>query len=208
MADVVDLDAPALTYDRTREADPDGTPVNVYICDECAAEIRVRLDSDPVIDWKLSLGKVHRALDEHADVCPGPPLPAELATWRELCDVDAEVHHDGDAEILTGCKRPSWAAPERDVITHSPWFGGFRSTPAVLPLARRRADDAGAAYMDRAHLLVAAKQYPLQGTAGLTVGLTVGKEWLTMFTAEARQLARLLHAAADLAESETSARHD
>ncbi|MFT3660014.1 MAG: hypothetical protein QM809_01080 [Gordonia sp. (in: high G+C Gram-positive bacteria)] len=187
------------------------TPLHEVICPDCSEIITVELDPAPKAPngWALNLTRVEKIVDDHEKACPGAPLAPVRQAWLTLVGNGDRptICHYGDTSSVTDLARPSWSDPDYDHIGHG--LAYYSSAPAGVAFKRDRSINRGRG-LTRTTVEVSAQ---LSTAWGLRVGIVVaqptrdGDEACTALAspAEARQLAAVLCAAADLAESETSA---
>ncbi len=136
------------------------------------------------------------------DAVSGPATTA-WAALVEAGDVDTFIEHDDDAEKFIGLPRPSWAPIGRDLIGVSTMQTAYRSEIAAVPstIAPRHDCPGEGHLLARANVSAQLRQDGMRGVAvalhpqhpeprGLALTFTVD---------EARRLAGVLLAAADLA---------
>ncbi|MFL0292984.1 hypothetical protein ACJH6J_18295 [Mycobacterium sp. SMC-18] len=132
-----------------------------------------------------------------------PPAP-EVVRWQELADRELVIYHGGDAEKILSFPRPAWSDPDCDGIGNSVLNTRYRSaiTYVVSGYGRGDVDDDE---LEPAAFGVRVAKFG-DGTEVVNVHLRrqVDGKWvdfgLSMFLEQARELARVIDAAADLVE--------
>lgn len=171
----------------------------VFTCKDCGEEMQIIGDVDPI-----DLDDMTQQWKEQHEDCGNSAL---LAAWRKTIEASRFVRVDRDASKIPGMPaRPSWSEPEIDELT-ADGQGRFRSDTAMVPLYNLLAVARG---RDLEYSAMTARAI-LDDTNHRMVELG----WIRVFNETdtrrgsfyldvdtAREYARILLAAADLAESE------
>jgi hypothetical protein len=176
---------------------------------ECVCGSRLVVDGDTADDDTT----ITEWLDDH-DYCrpvdlDDAPDPA-LAVWEALTELPDFIEHDGDASKVIPFPRPAWSDPDEDVVGVLLGETWYRSKPAkVLTTHMRGHADPDCAILYPAYARVSLRQFGTRPVPVVTVtfndqrqsGPGPGARALDFAPADARLLAHVLLAAAELAEA-------
>lgn len=169
---------------------------SVLVCGECHAEAQVLGD----MDSPEATETIEQWNRDHAQC--GDPV--EVVGWRGLVRRSQEstlIRHGGDAEKVMPMPRPVWASRDRDQIGRSLLATCYRSDVATVPAT----NVGGWHFEDEEEYLPARVDVcaKLFGNHVAMVGISLVRpsqqQGFSLTPDEARQLAEVLTAAADLA---------
>lgn len=173
---------------------------SILSCARCGAEATVVDD-----DGDFFMEQLDEWNEYHAH-CAEPEQSPLLAAWSELVETghaQTVVRHNGDASKTMLIPRPGWADPLDDWVSLTPYWDRYRSERVHVPLTLVAGTDVDPGVRRAASFVVRATLH-MSGPA-VALGLESDgnvEHCANLTVTEARQLAKVLDAAADLAESE------